>query len=118
MVEIRFTRKALVDLQEIEQNSITCFGKKVAAKYMTDIEEVLETISEYPHILQEKSFSKHTTFFCVREHMLVFAILDNIIYLLTVRYGGMDLESIIPREEPTLIHEAQILHERLKSTLT
>ncbi|MGE0108516.1 MAG: type II toxin-antitoxin system RelE/ParE family toxin [Bdellovibrionales bacterium] len=113
MMEIRFTRRALSDLEKIKKESIEKWGKKIGSKYMSDIEDTLKTIAEFPDLLKERPFSKQTTCFCVRKHMLVFAMLDNMLYLLTVKYGGMKLEEIIPREEPTLIHEANIMHCKL-----
>ena len=45
--------------------------------------------------------------------MLVFAVLDDTLYLLTVKYGDMDIEDIITRLEPSLVLEAEVLHNRL-----
>ena len=114
MVEIRLTRRALAELEEIETDSVDEHGQIVADKYIDDIEDVLKTIAEYPNILREKPFAEHTRFFKIREHMLVFSMLDDILYLLTVKYGAMDIENIITRLEPTLVREAEIMHMRLK----
>lgn len=113
MTEIRLTRRALSDLMAIEEKSIQAFGQIVADKYMGDIEDALKTLSEYPRLLREQPFADHARFFTVRKHVLVFAVLDDILYLLTVKYGGMDIEAIITRLEPTLILEAQVLNEKL-----
>ena len=114
MAEICFTRRALSDLHKIEEDSIRDFGQMVAEKYMDDIEDALKTLSEYPSLLREKPFADHTRFFVVRKHTLVFGVLDDVLYLLTLKYGGMDIEDIILRLEPTLVREAEIMHERLK----
>ena len=111
MAEIRFTRRALSDLHKIEEDSIRDFGQMVAEKYMDD---ALKTLSEYPSLLREKPFADHTRFFVVRKHTLVFGVLDDVLYLLTLKYGGMDIEDIILRLEPALVREAEIMHERLK----
>jgi plasmid stabilization system protein ParE len=114
MAEIRITRRALSDLNKIEEDSISDFDPIVADKYIDDIEDALKTLSEYPGLLREKPFADHVRFFGVRKHTLVFCMLEDILYLLTLKYGGMDIEDIIMRLEPTLLREAEIMHERLK----
>ncbi len=114
MSEIRFTRRALADLDKISKDSIERYGQIVTDKYMAYIEDILKTITEYPNILIKKPFAEHVRFFVAREHMLVFSALDDTIYLLTVKYGGMDIENIISRLEPALVYEAEIMHDRLR----
>ena len=114
MAEVRITRRALSDLNKIEEDSVRDFGQIVADKYMDDIEVALQTLSDYPSLLREKSFADNMLFFCVRKHTLVFCMLEDIVYLLTLKYGGMDIEDIVIRLEPTLLREAEIMHGRLK----
>ena len=113
MADIRITRRALSDLKKIEEASVSDFGRIVADRYMDDIESALQTLSEHPSLLREKPFADHLYFFGVRKHMPVFCMLGDILYLLTLKYGGMDVEDITTRLEPTLLREAEIMHGRL-----
>lgn len=115
MTRLHLTRRALADLAEIKTYSIEQYGQSVADHYMHDLQESFKIICAYPDLLKDKPFAKHTRFFTVRKHVLVFAVLGHDLYLLTVRHGGMDIETLIARLEPTLIHEAQILHGKLKN---
>ncbi len=47
MIEIRLTYRALSELEKIEADSISQFGQVVTDKYISDIEDILQTISEY-----------------------------------------------------------------------
>lgn len=114
MAEIRFPRRALSDLNKIQEDSTEDFGQLVADKYMDDIEDALETLSGYPDLLRELPFADNMRFYSVRKHMLVFCVLENILYLLTLKYGRMDIEDVIVRLEPALMREAEIMHKRLK----
>ena len=115
MAQIRITRRALSDLNKIEEDSNSDFGQIVADKYLDDIENALRALSEHPSLLTEKPFADYVRFYGVRKHTLVFCMLEDILYLLTLKYGGMDIEDIVIRLETTLLREAEIMHERLKT---
>jgi len=117
MATLRLTRRALIDLKEIKKYSIEKHGTITAEKYLASIEDALVTIKEYPEILKDRPFAQYAKFYFVGKHTLVFAVLDNTIYVLTVKYGGMDIENIINRFEPTLMQEAEIMHKRLRKAV-
>lgn len=115
MASIQLTRRALSDLLDIQETSIEKFGEKTANKYLANIEGVLKTIEEYPNILRDRPYSKHLQFYTVEKHTLVFACIKDTIYLLTVKHSQMNIEERMEILEPTLLHEAKIMHKRLGS---
>ncbi len=115
MLEIRLTYRALSDLGDIRDYSVLEYGDKAARAYISDIRDLLNTISAYPHILQERPFSEHLSFFPARGHVMIFSVLEDALYLLSLRHGRTDLQGFIQQFEPTLIKEAEVLHMRLKS---
>ena len=71
-------------------------------------------LQENPDLLQDKSaISTHFKFYRVREHFLVCIKLKDVLLVLTIKHGKMDLSSRIGELEPTLVQEANLLHQRL-----
>ena len=69
---VRLTDRTLQDLIAIEEYSITTWGKKVAAKYMSDIESGLRRIADNPGLLREEpNLHKCPYFYRVNKHLLV-----------------------------------------------
>ena len=108
------TYRADADLAKIEDFSKEKWGKFVADKYIDSIDQAFERLIEHPGLLREKSeVSGCLKFYRVREHFLVCDVIDQDIYVLAVTYGGMDLPERIGELEPTLIKEANFLHEKI-----
>ncbi len=117
MKKIRLTDRAHFDLQEIEQYSIQTWGKKVANRYLEDIQTALSLLQEKPDLLRQKpQISSHFKFYRVREHFLVCVELKDFLLVLTIKHGQMDLPIRISDLEPALIQEADLLHKRLLGT--
>ena len=116
-VIIKLTDRAHFDLQEIEKYSIQRWGKKTANRYLEDIQTALSLLQEKPDLLRQKSdVSTHFKFYRVREHFLVCVELKEFLLVLTIKHGQMDLPSRIAELEPTLVKEADLLHQRLLAT--
>ncbi len=117
MIEIRLTDRAHYDLQEIERYSIQTFGKKIADRYLEDIQSALSLLQEKPDLLRQKSqIFSHFKFYRVREHFLVCVELKDFLLVLTIKHGQMDLPNRIAELETTLTEEADMLHQRLLAT--
>lgn len=109
------TDRSLTDLVAIEQYSIEQWGKRVAAKYFTQIEDALSLIRSNPSLLrQEEGFHSFLRFYSVNKHVLVFDIDANDIILLTVFHGSMNIPARLDELEPTLANEVKLLHQKLQ----
>lgn len=89
----------------------------MAREYLDAIGEAFLLLQEYPKLLKKKEYSKHFSFYTVREHLLVCAIIEDVIYVLMVKYGGMDMVTMLAELEPTLLQEAQVIHTRMRKIL-
>jgi plasmid stabilization system protein ParE len=108
---LAFTRRAVRDLEEIERYSVETWGDRVANEYLTSIEQALRRLQENPNLLRSKpNFSEHFSFYRAREHFLICTFLEQNIYVLAIRHGGMDLPHRVAELEPLLLDEAAILH--------
>jgi plasmid stabilization system protein ParE len=118
MARLTLSRRAALDLIEIERYSIEQWGKKTAAGYLLEIEEALRLLKDHPGLLREKTeVSENLKFYRVGRHFLVCAVEVENIYVLTVKHGAMDLPERIREIEPALIHEAEILHRAFIKSL-
>ncbi len=114
LVAVTLTNKAHHDLQEIEEYSVQRWGRKAADRYLEDIETALTLLQENPNLLRRKSdISPHFKFYRVREHFLVCTTLKDVLVVLTIKHGQIDLPNRIGTLEPTLVQEATLLHQRL-----
>lgn len=111
MACLELSRRALLDILEIEAYSIEKWDELVAQQYLTSIEDALNLIRENPGLLKMKpEVSDALCFYRVRQHFLVCALLGDSIFVLTVKYGAMDLPNRIAELEPQLSVEAQMLY--------
>ena len=116
-VTIELTDRAHYDLQEIEEYSIQRWGKKTANRYLEDIQTALSLLQEKPDLLRQKPHvSPNFKFYRVREHFLVCVELKDFLLVLTIKHGQMDLPNLVAKLEPTLVKEADLLHQRLLAT--
>ena len=111
---VRLTDRTLQDLIAIEEYSITTWGKKVAAKYMSDIESGLQRIADNPGLLREDpNLHECLYFYRVNKHLLVCDVQVRSIYVLTVINANMDIPEHLNQLEPTLKLEVEMLHQQL-----
>lgn len=110
MASIQLSRRALIDIAEIENASIASWGEVVAADYLQSIEDALNLLRANPGLLKTKQeISEALCFYRVRQHFLVCAILEEKIVVLTIKHGAMDLPTRIAELEPQLLQEAEWL---------
>jgi plasmid stabilization system protein ParE len=113
-VPLKLTDRAHYDLQEIEDYSLQKWGRKTANRYLEDIQTALSLLQDNPDLLRHKSdISPHFKFYRVREHFLVCTKLKDVLVVLTIKHGQMDLPTRVLELEPTLLHEADLLQQRL-----
>lgn len=116
MPYLGLSRRALLDLLEIESYSTEQWGEAVASQSIQSIEDALDLLRKHPDLLKTKeNISQSLCFYRVRQHFLVCALFDESIFVLTVKHGAMDLPSRIAEIEPLLILEANALHSAFQT---
>jgi len=115
MTFIGLSRRAILDLKEIEEYSVERWGKTTAEEYLGSIEQGLNRLRENPGLLRaRKDISPHFSLYRVREHFLVCAVNAGRIYVLTIKHGSMDLPERLAELEPHLMQEAELLQRTLE----
>ena len=114
------SRRAARDIEEIGRFSAGQWGNRVAEEYLDHIEQALQRLRQNPALLRIKpEFSRHLRFFRVGRHYLDCALVEDNIYLVTVKHGSLDLPNRLAELEPTLLQETDLLHKtflaRIKS---
>lgn len=113
-MRVALSRRAALDIREIEECSIEHWGRTTAARYLEAIEAALNRLRRDPDLLRSNpEVSAHFQFYRVREHYLICARVERAIFVLAVRHASMNLPSRIEELEPTLLSEAKLLHEQL-----
>lgn len=107
-----------IERYSIERYSIEQWGKEIAERYMSSIEAALVRLKDNPGLLRESpEISEHLKFYRVEKHFLVCALVEENIYVLTVKHGAMDLPERIGELEPLLRREAEIMHRAFLDSL-
>jgi toxin ParE1/3/4 len=111
MVWVGLSRRAIRDLEQIEQYSEDRWGKSTAQDYLHSIEGALARIRQQPDLLRAKpDISEYFKFYRVRQHFLVCVQVHDRIYVHTIKHTSMDLPQRIIELEPQLLLEAKLLH--------
>ena len=114
MARLYLTRRALLDVDEVDRYSVERWGDKVAGRYLNDIQAGLQRLSDSPSLLREQpEYSLRLRFYRVREHLLVCDVVGETVFVLALRHGSMDLPRRIAELEPQLVDEAELLHARI-----
>lgn len=112
------SRRALLDIAEIETYSIEQWGQQVADEYLDSIQAALNLLRENPNLLRSNNtISDSLCFYRVRQHFLTCALFDESIFVLTVKHGAIDLPTRIAELEPQLIQEAEMLYQAYRRRL-
>lgn len=117
MAYVGISRRAAYDIDEIDTYSQQEWGHKVADDYIASIDLALQRLAENPGLLCPKSeLSNAFLLYPVREHYLVCSIIDQNIYVLTVKHGSVDLPKRLKELQPLLVKEAEFLQRKLKES--
>lgn len=112
---IKLTDRAFEDLAEIENYSIKNFGKKVADKYLDNIESGLNMLQENSGLLQDiDGFTGKLKYYRIRNHFLICTEVKALVMVLTIKHVQMDIINQIAELEPTLALEAKLLFRRMQ----
>jgi len=117
MAYVGISRRAAYDIDEIDTYSQQEWGQKVADNYIASIDLALQRLADNPGLLcPESEFSNAFHLYPVREHYLVCSIIDQNIYVLTVKHGSVNLPERLKELQPLLVKEAEFLHRKLKES--
>ena len=112
---VYLTERALRDIADIEEYSISEFGQRVATRYIGKLEAALRRITEQPDLLEsEPELHSWLRFYRVGKHLMVCDIQSpTSITVLTFIHASMDVPSRLVELEPALVVETKLLHRRL-----
>ena len=112
---ILISDRAIRDILAIEEYSIETWGKRVANRYLADLEAALERLAKHPEILREEpELHMALRFHRVNKHLLVCDVQDDAIFVLTVLHASTDIPSRLSELEPTIKLEVELLHRKLQ----
>ena len=115
MAEIHLTHRVLEDLQDIYDYSIAEWGEQVADAYLNDIQEFMLLLQSNPALLRKNSqISNRFKSHLVKSHWLICEVIDEDIYVLTMKHMSMNLIVRLSKLEPSLENEALALYKELK----
>lgn len=113
-MSLQLTKRALQDIQDIYNYSVSKWGNKVADEYLDKMEETLSLLESYPNLLATKpQISKHFLTYQSGSHWLVCDKTDQDVFALTVQHVSMSLFESLSEHEPTLKDEMEILHREI-----
>lgn len=101
----------------IEEYSIETWGKRVANRYLADLEAALVRLAEHPEILRaEPELHVALRFYRVNKHLLVCDIQADAIFVLTVLHSSTDIPDRLSELEPSIALEIELLHRKLQQS--
>ena len=114
--KLLLTQRALQDIRAIVDYSTEHWGKRIADKYLNEIEAGLERLKAHPDLLKpEPDLHPALSFYRVNKHLLVCDSQPESIVLLTVAHANMDIPARLAELQPTLATEVELLHRRLRA---
>lgn len=113
MKKLLLTSRALSDLQEIYEYSISEWGESTALKFLLGIEDCLNLLKENEGLLKvNKTISSRFVVYPVQKHFLVCDIIGDAICVLTIRHTSINLLERLKKFEPTLDEEAKAIYKK------
>ncbi|WP_339694939.1 type II toxin-antitoxin system RelE/ParE family toxin [uncultured Roseivirga sp.] len=113
MAQIHLTDRALLDIEEIYEYSIEKWGEKTAERYLDQIQDSLLTLEENPQLLLQKpEISNRFKLYQTGAHWLICDVVDNDIFVLTIKHLSLNLLDRLKTLEPTLEEEVNFLYQK------
>ncbi len=115
MSKLLLTERALTDIDAIERYSVERWGRRIADQYLADLDAALGRLEEDLSLFKGRhDYSGRLRFYNVREHTLVGDVVGDVGFVLTVWHGSMDFIDRLPRTEPGLLLEAEIMARQIE----
>lgn len=110
MSKLLLTDRALTDIDAIDRYSVERWGRRVADQYLANPDAALGRLADDLSLFKGRhDYTGRLRFYSVREHVLVGDVIGDIGFVLTVWHGSMDFIDRLPKLEPDLLHEADIM---------
>ena len=117
MTGIRLTNRALADIDAVERYSVETWGRHVADEYLNDLGDALGRLAEDLSLFRTRAeYAGRLRFCAIRQHVIIGDVIDGVGYVLAVWHGSMDLIDHLPKLEPDLMHEAELLARRIEAS--
>lgn len=114
MTRLLLTRRATLDLIEIEDYSIKTWGTRTAEGYIAKFQTAFDLLRASPDLLRPvPEFSAQLLFYRVERHWIVAHRTGDAVFVLTIRHGSMDIPKRLAELEPLLTQEVEILAHRM-----
>lgn len=112
---IHLTDRALRDIAEMQAHSVEQFEKRVADRYVSNLEAGIQRLAENPELLRaEARFHASLRFYRIEKHLLACETgITGKIIILTVLHASMDVPSRLAELEPNLGLEVELLMREL-----
>ncbi len=116
MTGLYLTDRALHDIDNIERYSVDQWGRRVADQYLDDLNSALGRLAQDLSLFGKKqNYAGRLRFYRARKHVIIGDILGGVGFVMTVWHGSMDFIERLPKLEPQLIREAEILAKLVES---
>ena len=114
MIRIALTHRAHLDLVTIQDYSQKQWGKKIAGRYLDEVEAALNRLRNAPGLLKSKNdMSSHLKFYPVGKHFLICDYTEDRIIVLSIMHASRDMPNRIAELEMLLMQEAKLMHKQL-----
>lgn len=115
MTRLHLTNRALSDIDAIDRYSAEGWGRRVADQYLADLDAALGRLAEDLSLFTGRhDYMGRLRFYSVREHVLVGDVIGDVGFVLTVWHGSMDFIDRLPKIEPSLLQEAEIMARQIE----
>lgn len=110
------TDRALSDLREVEDYSISNWGKAVAGKYILKFEKAFRLLEDNPDLARANpELGADLLFYRVEKHLLACVKIKTGLAVLTIAHASRDLEVLLGEISPTLRFELKRLVQKIQS---
>lgn len=117
MSRLYLTDRALMDLDEIDRYSRERWGERVADQYLADLGEAVTRLAEDLSLFKKRQdYKGRLRFYAAREHVIVGDVIGDAAFILTVWHGSMDFIDRLPKLEPQLLKEAELMARGITDT--
>ena len=115
MSKLLLTDRALTDIDAIDRYSVERWGRQVADQYLADLDAALGRLADDLSLFKPRhDYTGRLRFYSVREHVLVGDVIGDTGFVLTVWHGSMDFIDRLPKLEPDLLQEAEIMASQIE----
>lgn len=119
MKGVFLTDRAMADIDAIDRYSAEHWGRHVADEYLVDLNDALCRLAEDLTLFKGRhDYSGRLRFYRSREHVIVGDVVGDRGYVLTVWHGSSDFIDRLPKLEPELLREAELMARQIQTDLT